>query len=194
MSRPELFGVNLGLRSDDDPYRPVFGVMVTIVVALVAVLVANLRRSDTGHKFLSVRSNERAAEAIAIDVARTKLLGFAVSSFIAGLMGTLIAYRFGSVSANSYTFFSSMVLLAFAYLGGIASISGAVLAGVFASDGIGFKALDSGWARLGIEFGRWEIIVGAIGLVFMAVKNPEGLAGTVHRVGRRWAARRDRVP
>ena len=87
-----------------------------------------------------------------------------------------------------------MVLLAFAYLGGIASISGAVLAGVFASDGIGFKALDSGWARLGIEFGRWEIIVGAIGLVFMAVKNPEGLAGTVHRVGRRWAARRDRVP
>ena len=194
VSRPELFGINLGLRSEDDPYRPVFGVMVTIVVALIAVLVANVRRSDTGHKFLSVRSNERAAESIAIDVARTKLLGFAVSSFIAGLMGTLIAYRFGSVSANSYTFFSSMVLLAFAYLGGIASISGAVLAGVFASDGIGFKALDSGWARLGIEFGRWEIIVGAIGLVFMAVKNPEGLAGTVHRVGRRWAARRDRVP
>lgn len=190
--RPELFGLNLGLRSDDDPYRPIFGVMVTIVVALVAIGVANIRRSDTGHKFLSVRSNERAAEAIAIDVARTKMLGFAVSAFIAGLMGTFVAYRFGSVSANSYTFFSSLVLLAFAYLGGIASISGAVLAGVFASDGIGFKALDSGWNRLGIEFGRWQIIVGAIGLIVMAVKNPEGLAGTVHGVGRRWAARKGR--
>mgnify|MGYP003347366155 CR=1 FL=1 len=184
-----LFRSNLGLRSADDPYRPVFGIMVTLVVAGTALLVTNIRRSDSGHKLLAVRANERAAEGIAIDVAWTKLSGFAFGSFVAGLMGAFVAYRFGSVSSNSFTFFSSLTLLSFAYLGGIASVSGAILAGLLAADGIGFKAMDAGWKRLGIEFGRWQIVVAALGLVWVAVRNPEGLAGTFRRLLKGWRDR-----
>ena len=98
VQNPYLFGINLGLRSADDPYRPVFGILVTVVVALIALMVANLRRSGTGQRMLAVRSNERAAAGIAINTAATKLLAFGISSFIAGLMGSMIAYRFGSIS------------------------------------------------------------------------------------------------
>ncbi len=182
---PSLFGWDLGLRSADDPYRPVFGVFVTVVVALMALLVANLRRSSTGRRMLAVRSNERASAGVAIGTASTKLLAFGVSSFIAGVAGTLIAYRFGSISDTSYGFFASLTLLAFAYLGGITSVSGAIVAGLLVADGIGFKAMNTGWERLGIDFGRWELVVGAVGLVIMAVQNPDGIAGAGQRLRRR---------
>lgn len=185
---PTLFSWNLGLRSADDPYRPVFGVMVTVAVALLAVAVANLRRSGSGRRMLAVRSNERASASIGIGIASTKLLAFGVSSFIAGLAGTLVAYRFGSVSDTSYGFFASLTLLAFAYLGGITSVTGAIVAGLLVADGIGFELMDAAWERLGIDVGRWELLVGAVGLVVMAVQNPDGIAGLGRRVRARHRA------
>jgi branched-chain amino acid transport system permease protein len=187
---PALFGWNLGLRSATDPYRPVFGVFVTVVVAVLALLVANVRRSTTGRRMLAVRSNERAAAGVAIGTAGTKLLAFGISSFVAGLAGCLIAYRFGSISDTSFGFFASLTLLAFAYLGGISSVSGAVVAGFLAADGIGFKLINTGWDNLGVDFGRWTVLVGAIGLVITAVQNPDGIAGAVRRVRQRRAQRR----
>ena len=184
---PYLFGINLGLRSADDPYRPVFGILVTVVVALIALMVANLRRSGTGRRMLAVRSNERAAAGIAINTAATKLLAFGISSFIAGLMGSMIAYRFGSISDISFSFFASLTLLAFTYLGGISSVTGALIAGFIAADGIGFKLINKGWASLGVDFGRWQVLVGAAGLVITAVQNPEGIAGAFQRGRRRFS-------
>jgi branched-chain amino acid transport system permease protein len=187
---PSLFGWNLGLRSATDPYRPVFGVFVTVVVAVLALLVANVRRSTTGRRMLAVRSNERAAAGVAIGTAGTKLLAFGISSFVAGLAGCLIAYRFGSISDTSFGFFASLTLLAFAYLGGISSVSGAVVAGFLAADGIGFKLINTGWDKLGVDFGRWTVLVGAIGLVITAVQNPDGIAGAARRVRQRRGRRR----
>jgi branched-chain amino acid transport system permease protein len=185
---PKLFGLDLGLRNATDPYRPHFGVFVTVVVAVLALLVANIRRSNTGRRLLAARSNERAAAGVGIGIASTKLLAFAMSSFIAGIAGTLIAYRFGSISDASFGFFASLTLLAFAYLGGISSVSGAIIAGVLAADGIGFKLLNSAWAKLHVDFGKWQLLVGAIGLVITAVQNPAGIAGTGKRFRRRAAA------
>jgi branched-chain amino acid transport system permease protein len=165
----------------------VFGILVTVVVALIALMVANLRRSGTGRRMLAVRSNERAAAGIAINTAATKLLAFGISSFIAGLMGSMIAYRFGSISDISFSFFASLTLLAFTYLGGISSVTGALIAGFLAADGIGFKLINKGWASLGVDFGRWQVLVGAAGLVITAVQNPEGIAGAFQRGRRRFS-------
>ncbi|MBO2445936.1 hypothetical protein J4573_02430 [Actinomadura barringtoniae] len=57
--------------------RKQFGLLCLTVLVLASVAVGNLTRSATGWRFLAVRSNERASAAIGIDVARTKLLGFA---------------------------------------------------------------------------------------------------------------------
>ncbi|MCB0993849.1 MAG: branched-chain amino acid ABC transporter permease, partial [Acidimicrobiales bacterium] len=174
---PKLFGLDLGLQSATSVYRPQFGLFVTVVVALLGIAVSNLHRSATGRRMLAVRSNENAAAAVGINAAATKLLSFGLSSFIAGVAGTLVAYRFGSISDASFNLFASLTLLAFAYLGGITSVAGAAIAGLLAADGIGFKAMSAGWSRAGIDFGRWELVVGAVGLVITAVRYPQGIAG-----------------
>ena len=84
----------------------------------------------------AVRANERAAAAAGLDVRRTKLIAFALSSFLAGLGGTLLAYQYDTLSVNSFTVFASLALLATTYLGGIASIAGALVAGAVADGGV----------------------------------------------------------
>lgn len=181
VTSPKLFGLDLGLQNATDVYRPQFGLFAAAVVIALALVVSNLRHSATGRRMLAVRSDENAAAAIGVSAAGTKLLAFGLSSFIAGLAGTLVAYRFGSISDASFNLFASLTLLAFAYLGGISSVGGAVVAGLLAADGIAFEAMDNGWDRLGVDLGRWELVVGAIGLIVTAVRYPQGIAGLGRR-------------
>ena len=62
----------------------------------------DLRRSVLGQQMLAVRANERAAAAAGINVARVKIIAYAISSFIAGTAGWMYAYNFGSVSAARF--------------------------------------------------------------------------------------------
>ncbi|MFN5603468.1 MAG: branched-chain amino acid ABC transporter permease, partial [Actinomycetes bacterium] len=150
-----------------------FGVVCLVFVVLLCLMVVNVRRSATGRQFLAVRSNERAAAASGIDVARTKILAFGLAAFIAGLGGALSGYRFGSVTPQYFGAFASLTFLAFAYLGGIASVSGAVLAGIVVPNGLNFNFLEN---ILHIDQG-YATLIGGIGLIITAVRNPEGLAG-----------------
>ena len=170
---PKLGGWDLGLVLGTKSSRPVFGILLVVVALLLSLLVANIRRSATGRRMLAIRSNERAASAIGIDVARGKMLVFALSSFIAGIGGCLIAYRFGNVSDVSYGTVASLTALAVAYLGGITSVSGAVTAGIVASSGLAFFATNKVIGSLG----KWEALIGGVLLIFTAVQNPEGIAG-----------------
>ena len=77
---------------------------------------------------LAVRSNERAAAAASINPRTVKLYAFIISAFIAGLAGCLYAYNFGSVSSDRFDAVTALSLIAFAYVGGITLISGAVFA------------------------------------------------------------------
>ena len=174
---PELAGWDFGLTLGDQASRPVFGVFLVVVLVLLALAVANLRRSDSGRRILAVRSNERAASAIGIEVARVKLQAYAIASFVAGVGGCLIGYRFGSVSDASFGVVASLAALSVAYLGGITSISGAVTSGVVAASGVAFFAT----SRLTDRLGVWETFIGGVLLIITAVMNPEGIAGGVRR-------------
>jgi branched-chain amino acid transport system permease protein len=187
---PRLFGLDLGLSTSGSLFRPAFGVLVTTVVALLALAVANLRRGTMGRRMLAVRANERAAAAAGIDVASTKLLAFAISSFVAGLGGTLIAYRFGSVSDASYGTFASLTVLAFAYLGGITTVGGAIAAGAVAAGGILFYAIRQVTDVIDLGRGNIELFIGGVALVVTAILNPEGMAGAMRASFDRARARR----
>ena len=91
---------------------------------------------------LAVRSNERASAAAAVNPRSVKLIAFGISSFIAGIAGTLYAYNFGSVSADRFDAFTALSLIAFAYAGGITLISGAVFAGAISTQALFPYALD----------------------------------------------------
>ncbi len=174
---PRLGSWDLGLVLGTNASRPVFGIFLVGVALLLALMVANLRRSASGRRIIAARSNERAASAVGVDVGRAKLQAYAVSSFIAGVGGCLVAYRFGSVSDASFGVIASLTALAVAYLGGITSISGAVTAGLMASSGVAFYAM----SRLTDRTGQWEAFISGVLLIVTAVTNPDGIAGGVRR-------------
>lgn len=185
---PDLAGWDLGLVLGSESPRPVFALFLVAVALVLGLLVANLRRGATGRLLLAIRSNERAAAAAGVSVVQAKLLAFALSAFVAGCAGCLIAYRFGSVSEMSYGLFASLTALAVAYLGGITSVSGAVTAGVVATSGVAFFALTQAVGSLG----EWGALIGGVLLIVTAIQNPHGVAGTVRQRAAR--ARRARVP
>jgi branched-chain amino acid transport system permease protein len=172
---PKLFDWDLGLVLGSKSSRPIFGIFLVAVALVIALAVTNLRRSATGRRILAIRSNERAAAAVGIRVARVKMLAFTLSAFVAGTAGALIAYRFGAVSDVSYGIVASLTAIAVAYLGGITSVSGAVTAGVMATSGIAFF----GMSEVVGSLGTWEALIGGVLLIFTAIQNPEGIAGAV---------------
>ena len=172
ISDPTLFGFDMGVREGRTIARVEFAILVLLVVTVCAILVGNLARSATGRRFLAVRSNERAGASVGISIANTKLLAFAIASFLAGLGGAFIGYSRGQLSADSFAVMVGLSFLAFAYLGGITTVSGAIIAGTFAPLGIGFVILDRA-----LDLGTAYQILAGIGLILTAIFNPEGIAG-----------------
>ena len=183
VDEPSLFGVDLAANLGTDFNRWEYGVMLLAVTAASALLVVNVRRSPTGRQFLAVRANERAAAAAGVDVARAKLTAFAVSSFLAGLGGAMLAYLRGQLSGDSFSVFVSLALLAFAYLGGIGLVSGALVAGALAPGGIVVGVIDKGFG--GDDIDTYANLVGGLGLILTAILNTDGIAGRIARDARR---------
>ncbi|MGY1810973.1 ABC transporter permease [Blastococcus sp. SYSU D00669] len=182
IGRPTLFGLDFAVRSGRDLSRLTFSLMVLAVLVLVVLLFVRIARGDTGRAFLAVRANERAAASVGIDVRRTKLIGFGLSAFIAGIAGCLIGYSQGQLSAESFSVVVGLNVLAVAYLGGITSFGGAIVAGILGPLGLVYTALHQ-WFDLG---NAYALITG-IGLILTAILNPSGIAGeTRHQVA--WVA------
>ena len=166
-----------GLILGSEASRPIFGIFLVVIALVLALAVVNIRRSSTGRRTLAVRSNELAASAVGINVGRVKLQMYAVSSFIAGVGGCLIAYRFGGVSDASFGTVASLTALAVAYLGGITCVSGAVTAGITATAGVAFF----GVGEITGSLGEWEVFIGGALLILTAILNPEGIAGGIRQ-------------
>src|SRR3954470_13135869 len=171
---PTIFGLDLGIAHGNAYPRVVFGVFVLVVVCLVGLLVARLRTAPAGRMFIAVRSNERAARAAGIDVARTKLLAFGLSAFIAGIGGCLFAYDQQTITGNSFAVFTSLGLLAITYVASVGRIAGAVVAGVMlSSTGLLVTALDKAF-----NIGKYQLVVAGALLPLTAIRQPEGIAAS----------------
>jgi branched-chain amino acid transport system permease protein len=169
---------NASFRGIDDKLpSPIFGFVVLVLTILCCVLVSNLRRSSLGQRMLAVRSNERAAAAAGVDVRLVKLAAFAVGSFIAGLAGAMYGYNFGSASPTRFDVLGALALIAFTYFGGITMVSGAIVAGVGATEGLLPHAFDR---FFGLS-GTYALLVGGVALIVTLIANPEGIAGTGYR-------------
>jgi sulfate-transporting ATPase len=184
---PELFGIDLGIGVGRAFPRIEFGLLSLVTLVAVALGVALLRRSTLGSAMLAVRANERSAAAAGVNVVRVKVVSFALASFIAGLGGSLLAYRLGVVTFQSFTAIGGLALLSTAYLAGITSVWGGLNAGILASTGITFIALDR-W----VDLGEWFSVISGVLLIVTLIKNPEGIAAIGHEIADRWAAWRAR--
>jgi branched-chain amino acid transport system permease protein len=170
-----FFGIKLASTGDRGLQdRPAFTIFVLVVLALCAVMVANLRRNGTGRRFLAVRANERAAAAAGINVSRTKLLAFGIAAGIAGVGGVMLGFKQNDVSSAGFVYQASLVFLAFAYLGGITSINGAIVGGMLVPSGM--ITVVSNYFFKGTELSNYAAVLGGASLVFTAIVHPEGIA------------------
>ncbi len=182
---PSIFGISLG---SDAPFKgldgkipsPMLGFLVLVVTVLLCLLVANLRRGNLGQRMLAVRSNERAAAAVGINVRNVKLAAFGLSSFIAGIAGALYAYNFGSVSASRFSALAALGLIAFAYVGGITMVSGAIFAGLISAGAV-FPHIFEKWVLPVDKVGTYSLLLGGIGVLLTLILNPEGVAGSTYK-------------
>ncbi|MFT3863230.1 MAG: ATP-binding cassette domain-containing protein [Solirubrobacterales bacterium] len=186
---PHLFGLNVGIEGAGHEYpRLVFALFVLAIVVGIGWLVARLRNGAIGRMFIAVRSNDRAASSLGINVARTKLLAFAISAFIAGIGGGLLAYQQQNVNSASFTVWTSLTILAITYVGGVGRIAGASAAGILlASNGIAGTVLE----KQVFSFGKYQALIAGVALTATAVGNPDGIAkdmtALAHRIGRKLA-------
>jgi branched-chain amino acid transport system permease protein len=105
---------------------------VSFACALVLFWLAwNLIRHRSGRALRAIRDGEVAAAASGINIAGYKTLAFGISAFYAGVAGSLYGLVIGYVSPDTFPASLSFQLLAGAVIGGLASISGPLLGGIF---------------------------------------------------------------
>ena len=172
--RPELF--------ESDEAFLVLGIMVLVVVALA---VTQLRSGTFGKTLLALRGSEVAARSVGISPARARLTAFAISGFIAGIGGSLIAMHQENVNyGNNFSPFGSMFWVVIVVVLGARSVEGAIqAAGSFALfDAVILKGAIFGWIlrspdRIPGIFpisGAWVFILFGFAALQFA-RHPEGI-------------------
>ncbi|GAB3623368.1 branched-chain amino acid ABC transporter permease [Mariniluteicoccus endophyticus] len=117
----EFFGIEVGKFGN-------YYWLMLLVMGLIILVFANLNNSRIGRGWVAIREDEKAAEAMGVNVFGLKLLAFAGGAFLAGVAGTVKAHQDVSVTPDQYLFLESAFLLAAIVLGGMGTILG-VLAG-----------------------------------------------------------------
>jgi sulfate-transporting ATPase len=178
IGRIKLFGIKV----DAFNHPQAWATVCLIAFVLLALLVANLRRSRTGRRLIAVRSNERAAASLGISVFGVKLYAFAVSAGIAAVAGILVAFRGQVIQYTDFNVFASINSLGYAVIGGLGFVLGAVFAAPFAIGGLGTRVIED-WLNLGDE---WELIIGSLLVFVILIAHQNGIADVVTHNRRLW--------
>ena len=168
VGNPEIFGFDIG--SINHPAR--YGIFVVVMAMVAVVVIANVRRGRSGRRLIAVRTNERAAAALGIDVVKAKLFAFALASAIAALGGIVIAFRLSSISYQSFTNFTSITYVGLAIVGGVGYLLGAFVGGTMATAGLNQEILESTWPGVG----RWIQLISGIAILLTVLTYKDGVA------------------
>jgi len=132
---------------------------------------------------IATRDNERSAQALGVNLVRSRLVTFALSGFMAAGAGTLLAAQAHTVSPGAFTPDQSIQIFLMAIIGGLGSIQGALLGAVY------FAVVD-----FFVHGAVAQLLASAVGVLFVLYVFPGGLGALVYRgrdaVLRRIAIRR----
>jgi branched-chain amino acid transport system permease protein len=190
---PWLYNYNISA-AIEVPTRTLLGVPVTgptatpvtrylVVLSIVVVMTwfaSNLVHGRIGRMWMAVRDMDIAAELIGIKLYRTKLLGFAVSSFYCGVAGAMLAFLWlGAAESESFNINQSFLVLFMVIIGGLGSLTGSFFGALFIW-GLPIVLRNApGAFGLSITAATVEhitfMVVGAL-IVFFLIMEPNGLA------------------
>ena len=171
IGRVKLFGMKV----DAFNHPRAWAAVSLVCFVLLALLVANLRRSRTGRRLIAVRTNERAAASLGISVFGVKLYAFAVASALAAVAGILVGFKGQVITYDDFNIFASINSVGFAVIGGLGYVLGAVFGAPFAVGGYSTRIVED-WISLG---NGWDLIIGSIILFAILIVHQNGIADIV---------------
>ncbi len=173
----DIFGIYVAgpLASSITQYYVVLG-----IVTLLTVICINLTRGNLGRTWKATRDMDIAAELIGINLMKSKLTAFAVSSYIVGVAGALFVFMWrGAAEPNLFDIPLSFQILFIAIIGGLGSVMGNYLGAILI---VGLPVLlNLVPETLGIPIKSATVehlnimIVGSL-IVFFLIVEPHGLA------------------
>lgn len=119
---PALFGLT---------QRVTFYYIILLLLLIFTLISYNLVSSYVGRAFIAIRDNDIAAEAMGVNLARYKLLSFAISSFYLGVQGALYTLLIGYLEPNLFTFMETVTIFVAVIIGGLASVGGSIMGAAF---------------------------------------------------------------
>jgi len=145
-----------------------FGLVLFLVLLVLGGIV--LHRSVVGRRLYVIGDNAEVARFSGIDVARTKVLLFTASAFVAGVAGVLFAARLGSVRANIGEGFE-LDIITMVLLGGVSIFGGSgTLLGVALAIGIVLN-LRNGLGLANVESNTQTGVIGVLLIVSVLAQN-----------------------
>ncbi len=140
----------------------------TFICLFVTILViVNFTNSRHGRACIAVRENEIAADAMGINTTYYKVLAFAIGSFFAGVAGALYAHNFYIIQPANFGFLKSIDILIYVVLGGLGSLSGAIVATILLTVVSTFLQ----------DFPETRMIIYSLVLIIVMLYRPKGLMG-----------------
>ena len=159
------------------PYTTFFWVFFWVIA--VVTIIKNVTFSQTGRSLVAIREDEVAAEAMATPTTRLKVLAFTLSAATAGIAGGLFAHLQGGIRPDDFKFDKSIDMIVMIIVGGLGSISGAAIGGVFVAVSL----------ELMRDLQQYRLVLYALLLIVIMLVRPEGLLGQ-RELGLGWFKRR----
>ena len=155
-----------------------------IVCAFCIFLIVLLINSSYGRAFKAIREDEIAAEAMGINLAKTKMQAFLTSAFFAGVGGALLAMFQASVQTHSSTSAMTYETLPIMVIGGIGSVTGSIIGSFLyiASSEWWLRFLDDSQTYLGVNIpfmrGGFRMVVFSVVIMLIVLFYRQGIMGT----------------
>ncbi len=160
--------------------------LVLFILVLLMTFGKNLVRGQLGRNWMAIRDVDYAAEIIGVNLYRDKLIAFSVSTFYAGVAGSLITLCYvGVANIEEFNIMVSFSLMGMIIIGGLGTILGSFLgAGFFVmlpiaiNQGLGaFMEVVKPDILSNIE----SIVFGGL-IVFFLIVEPYGMARLWHTI------------
>jgi branched-chain amino acid transport system permease protein len=119
---PAIFGARIA--------GPWYTVVIVVLVLATYALLARLDRSWFGRACRAVRDNPEAAAAMGVNVARTKVIAFTLTSLLAGIAGMVYAFVDNTVNPPIFGLENAFLLLFMVIIGGAGRHAGAIVGAV----------------------------------------------------------------
>jgi branched-chain amino acid transport system permease protein len=151
-----------------------------LTLVVVFLLLANLGAGRTGRRWRAVRDDEVAAELAGIDLGRARVSAFVVSAAAAGAAGAILAFTVKLAAPSAFTLTLSLTLLAAIVLGGLGSLTGALIGAALLTFLPGVVTdLGRGAGLDDIQAAELAPLVYGLVMVAVILLAPAGIVGTL---------------